>query len=117
MNKTIYIGCAVWLVVILSGVNAISSERLINIPREMRAERIGDIHMIRMPDGTRLEIGRMTIKDGPIADNIIGEVEMKHYDPAGKLQEGKGYIIVNPAEGRLVGDAVKMPVTIKFIPK
>ncbi len=94
-----------------------AAERLISIPTGSRFERVGDVESLRLPDGSRIEMKRITIRDNaPIRDNIFGECEVKFYDQAGRLQEGKGYLIMNPAEGKLEGKKVKIPVTIRFVP-
>lgn len=98
--------------------DSMTAERIINIPRETMVERIKDLQIVRLTDGSRLEIGRTVVYDNvPIRDNIVGECEVKFYDSTGKLQEGKGYVIINPAQGKLKGDIVEVPVIIRFLPK
>jgi len=52
----------------------------------------------------------------PIRDNIFGECEIRFYDQTGKVQEGKGYLIIDPAKGKLEGKKIKVPFDIKFLP-
>ncbi len=93
------------------------AERMINIPVDLKGEKVGDSQILRLPDGSKIEVKKIVIYDNvPIRDNIFGECEVKIYDKDGRLQEGNAYIIMNPAEGRLVGDEVKIPARLRFLP-
>lgn len=105
----------VWLL----STNTMATERLINIPVGSRVEKVGDYEIIRFSDGSKVEINKKTtiIYDNKaIKDNIYGECKMRFHDQAGKLQEGIGYLILNPSQGKLKGGTVTIPTTIKFIP-
>ncbi len=97
--------------------DSMAAERIINIPTASRFEKVGEFQGLRLPDGSRVEMRRVLIHDGtPIKDNVFGECEAKFYDQAGRVQEGKGYLIMDPAEGKLEGGKVKIPVKLRFVP-
>lgn len=98
--------------------DSIATERFIHIPIDSRVEKVGDFWSLKLPDGSKAEIRRILIYDNhPIRDNILGECVVKFLDKDGRVQEGIGYIIMNPAEGKLMRNKVKIPVRIRFIPR
>ena len=113
------------MVIFLAGIcllysNSIATERLFNITTGVKFEKVGNFQILKFPDGTKAEINisKIVIYDNvPIKDHIYGEFEMRFYDSQGNLQEGKGYLILKPSQGKLKSNTVKIPYTIKFIPK
>lgn len=117
MKRIVMVLCTVCFGVGYLITDSMAAERLIRIPTGSRFEKVGDVDSLRLPDGSRIEMKRIAIRDNaPIQDNIFGECEVKFYDPSGRVQEGKGYLIMNPAEGKLEGKKVKIPVSIRFVP-